>query len=94
LSDKSHQGDKSSPGRTPDRGQLVSITEAAMLLGVSKMTVRRRVHSKTWPSGRCGKKHLLPRSFVEGAVAAIEAGCGVDVDEFAATFLARSEAAA
>lgn len=94
MSDESPQGDKSSPGRTVDRGQLLSITEAATLLGVSKMTVRRRIHSKTWPSGRCGKKHLLPRSFVEGAVAAIEAGCGIDVDEFAAAFLARPEAAA
>lgn len=88
MSDVSHQGDKNSPGRTPDRG-LVSIAEAATRLGVSKMTIRRRIQSKTWPSGRCGKKHLLPLSFVEGAVAAIESGCGIDLDEFAATFLAR-----
>ena len=94
MSVESHQGDmSSSPGRTTG-GALVSITEAATLLGVSKMTVRRRIHSKSWPSGRCGKKHLLPRSFVDGAVAAIESGCGVDLDEFAAAWLARFEAVA
>lgn len=94
MSEQSTQADTSGPGRTADRGALVSIAEAAMLLGVSKMTVRRRIHSKIWPSGRCGKKHLLPRSFIDGAVAAIEAGCGVDLDEFAAAWLARFEAVA
>jgi excisionase family DNA binding protein len=94
LSDQSPQGDERKPSRIAGRASLVSISEAATLLGVSRMTVNRRIRSRSWPSGRVGRKHLLPLAFVEGAIAAIESGSGVDIDAFAATWLANSEAVA
>jgi excisionase family DNA binding protein len=79
-------------GPTSDAPMLLPISDAARMLGISKMTVRRRIKSKTWPSGRCGAKHLLPRAFVEGAVAAV--GRGIDIDVFAASWFEQAEAVA
>jgi excisionase family DNA binding protein len=80
------------PVATPDSRLLLPISDAAQMLGVSKMTVRRRIRAKVWPSGRCGSKHLLPRAFVEGAVAAV--GRGIDIETFAQTWFEQAEAVA
>lgn len=63
---------------------LLPVSEVAGLLGVSKMTVYRRIRSGSWPSGRSGRKHLIPRGFVEGLIAEIEAGRQVIAEGYAA----------
>jgi excisionase family DNA binding protein len=72
-----------------DLGLLLGIAEAAKLLGISRMTITRRIKDGTWPSGRCGRKHLIPRTFVLGAIAAVETGRQVNVDDFAAEWFAK-----
>ncbi len=74
-----------SPDPAAGASLLVEVSEAARLLGLSKMTIYRRIRSGDWPSGRCGRKHLLPRAFVMGLVAEIASGRQVNADQYAAT---------
>jgi excisionase family DNA binding protein len=93
LSIQGHPEDRAGQATAAaDQPLLLPISEAARMLGVSKMTVRRRIKSDSWPSGRCGTKHLLPRAFVEGAVAAV--GRGIDIETFAQTWFEQAEAVA
>lgn len=80
----------------PDVSPLfLTISEVAVLLGVSPMTVRRRVQAGAWPSGRCGGQHLILREFVDDVIAEVRAGNHPDFDEFAAQWFAKaSEGAA
>lgn len=71
---------------TGDRRRLLPIAEAAALVGISRMTVYRRIRSGAWPSGRCGRNHLVPRAFIEGLVAEIETGRKVDHVQYAKTW--------
>jgi excisionase family DNA binding protein len=64
---------------------FMGVTETADLLGLSKMTVYRRCRSGEWPSGRSGRKLLLPTPFVLGLVAEITNGRNVVAEEYAAT---------
>ena len=68
-----------------DSRRLLPVTEVAGLLGLSKWTIHRRIRSGEWPSGRSGRKYLIPRAFVEGLIAEIEAGREVDAESYAAT---------
>jgi excisionase family DNA binding protein len=93
LSDQTPSETTAEQARTVGDGPLlVSISEAAGMLGISRMTVIRRIRSGSWRSGRCGKKHLLSRAFVEAAAAAV--GRGADVDEFAKSWFEQGEAVA
>jgi excisionase family DNA binding protein len=47
--------------RVPD---LVSITEAAELLGVSRQRVLQRINEKTLPGTKVGRDYLIPRAAV------------------------------
>lgn len=72
------------PEAPADRRLLLSISEASSVLGVSRMTIIRRIRSGAWRSGRCGRKHYLSRAFVDGAAAAVARG--IDIDAYAKTF--------
>lgn len=49
---------------------LVSVAEAAELLGVTKQRVQQRINDHTLPATRVGSTYVLPRSAVEAARAA------------------------
>ena len=72
--------------------ELMSVTEAATMLRLSRMTVLRRLKSESapWPGGRSGRKYLLNRAFVVALVAAMGSSPNVDVEDFAAAWMARS----
>ncbi len=68
---------------------LISIQEAASLLGCSAMTIRRRVETRQFPAVKIGTKALIPRAFVETLIADAIAGRTVVVEEYAQTWAAR-----
>jgi excisionase family DNA binding protein len=68
-----------------DTRRLLPVSEVAGITGLSKWTILRRIHSGEWPSGRSGRKYLIPRSFVDGLVAEIEGGRQVVAEGYAAT---------
>src|SRR5215471_15606081 len=72
---------------------LLDMEETAELLGVSRMTVARMADEGRLPSvvvrrGRVQKMRRLPRAFVERMVADACAGAQVDMEEYAAAWLA------
>jgi excisionase family DNA binding protein len=67
-----------------DRRQLLPVPDVEDRTGISRWTIYRRIHSGKWPSGRSGRQHLIPRAFVDGLVAEIEAGRQVNAEDYAA----------
>lgn len=51
--------------RTPD---LVSVSQAAELLGVSRQRVLQRIREHTLPATQVGRDYVLPRAAVEAGV--------------------------
>ncbi|WP_165975235.1 helix-turn-helix domain-containing protein [Actinomadura rubrisoli] len=79
------------PDSPSDESPLfLTISEVAQILGISTMTVRRRVQAGAWPSGRCGGQHLILREFVDDVIAEVRAGRHPDFDVFAAQWLAKA----
>lgn len=74
-----------SQAHAQDRRQLLPVSEVAARTGLSRWTIYRRIRSGEWPSGRSGRKHLIPSAFVDGLVAAIEGGRQVTAEDYAAT---------
>lgn len=73
------------PRRSPDDAHpLMTIHAAALALGCSDMTIRRRVEARQFPAVKIGSKALIPRSFVEQILADALAGRTVVVEEYAA----------
>jgi excisionase family DNA binding protein len=77
---------------TGDR-PLLDLEETAELLGVSRMTVARMADEGQLPSvvirrGRVQKTRRIPRAFVDRMVADASAGAQVDLEEYAAVWLA------
>ena len=86
-------GQEASPGETVDGKPLLDLEETAELLGVSRMTVARMADEGTLPSviirrGRVQKIRRIPRAFVDRMVADACAGALVDMEEYAAAWLA------
>jgi excisionase family DNA binding protein len=76
-----------------DGKPLLDLEETAELLGVSRMTVARMADEGRLPSvvirrGRVQKTRRIPRAFVERMVADAGAGAQVDMEEYAAAWLA------
>jgi excisionase family DNA binding protein len=72
---------------------LLDLEETAELLGVSRMTVARMADEGRLPSvivrrGRVQKTRRIPRAFVDRMVADACAGAQVDIEEYAAAWLA------
>jgi excisionase family DNA binding protein len=72
---------------------LLDLEETAELLGISRMTVARMVDEGRLPSvvirrGRVQKIRRIPRAFVDKMVADAAAGAQVDLEEYAAAWLA------
>jgi excisionase family DNA binding protein len=72
---------------------LLDLEETAGLLGVSRMTVARMADEGRLPSviirrGRVQKIRRIPRAFVDRIVADACAGAEVDLEEYAAAWLA------
>jgi len=72
--------------------ELMSVTEAAIMLRLSRMTILRRIkdESNPWPGGRSGRKYLLNRAFVTALAAEFGSGRNVVAEDFAAAWMARS----
>ena len=78
---------------------LLDLKETAELLGVSRMTVARMADEGRLPSvvvrrGRVQKTRRIPRAFVDRMVADACAGAQVDMEEYAAAWLAEHPQAA
>jgi hypothetical protein len=79
-------------GKSPqDSGRCaagVSVADASDAIGLSKITVLRRLKSGQWPGGRSGRKWLVSSEFVR----AVEAGLSSPqfaIEDFAATWMTR-----
>ena len=68
---------------------LISVKETARLLKISDVVVYRRFHEGLFPGRKIGRKIDLHRPFVDALHAAICSGRSVDVDAFAADWIAR-----
>lgn len=79
------------PAEAPGAGY--SIADAADVIGLSNITVLRRVSAGTWPGGRVGRKWLVSRPFVDALVLAITTCPQVNAETFAAEWMARSATA-
>jgi excisionase family DNA binding protein len=77
---------------------LLDLEETAELLGVSRMTVARMADEGRLPPvvirrGRVQKTRRIPRAFVDRIVADACAGAQVDIEEYAAAWLAEHASA-
>lgn len=54
-----------------DRRLLLPVKEVAPLIGISRWTIYRRIREGVWPTVRCGRKHGIPREFVDGLLTEI-----------------------
>lgn len=82
-------------GKTPgDSGRCaagVSVADASEAIGLSKITVLRRLKSGQWPGGRSGRKWLVNGAFVR----AVETGLSkpqFEIEVFAAAWMQRGGA--
>ena len=69
----------------------VSVADASEAIGLSKITVLRRVKDGKWPGGRSGRKWLVNGAFVR----AVETGLSSPqfiVEDFAAAWMERGGA--
>jgi excisionase family DNA binding protein len=77
------------PRSVPDEVHpLMTIHAAALALGCSDMTIRRRIEARQFPAVKIGSKALVPRAFVERLLADALAGRTVVVEEYAASWVA------
>jgi excisionase family DNA binding protein len=81
-----------------DDKPLLGLEETAELFGVSRMTVARMADEGRLPSvvirrGRVQKIRRIPRAFVDRIVADACAGAQVDLEEYAAAWLAEHASA-
>jgi excisionase family DNA binding protein len=87
-------GAQSASSSDPVGGRpLLDLEETAQLLGVSRMTVARMADEGRLPSvvirrGRVQKTRRIPRAFVDRMVADACAGAQVNMEEYAADWLA------
>jgi excisionase family DNA binding protein len=89
------EGALSVPSANPatEKPPLLGLDETAELLGVSRMTVARMADEGRLPSvvvrrGPVQKTRRIPRGFVERMVADACAGMRVDMEDYAAAWLA------
>ncbi len=66
---------------------LMTIRAAALALGYSQMTIRRRVEARQFPAVKMGSKALVPRAFVARILADALAGRTVVIEEYAAAWM-------
>lgn len=64
----------------------MTIHAAALALGYSDMTIRRKVEARQFPAVKIGSKALVPRAFVQRLIADALAGRTVVVEEYAAAW--------
>lgn len=65
----------------------LSIAVTASKIGVSRITVQRRMKSGSWPGGKFGKKWFVSQPFVDALVGAMTTSPSVDADAFAAQWM-------
>ena len=87
------QSEAAQPAGPASDRPLLDLEETAELLGVSRMTVARMADEGRLPSvvvrrGRVQKIRRIPRAFVNKMVADAAAGAQVDLEEYAAAWLA------
>ncbi|MEU1731361.1 helix-turn-helix domain-containing protein [Streptosporangium sp. NPDC020145] len=68
---------------------LLTLMQAATMLGVSRMTVDRAVKAGEIPSVKFRRTYKVPRNFVERLINVVESGESVVVEEYAAAWKAR-----
>jgi hypothetical protein len=69
----------------------MSVADTSEAIGLSKITVLRRLRSGQWPGGRSGRKWLVNGAFVR----AVETGLSSPqfvIEDFAAAWMARGGA--
>jgi excisionase family DNA binding protein len=73
---------------------LITVSQAAQMLGFSDMTIRRRIEARQFPAVKIGSKAMVPRTFVEELLDAAAAGQTVVLEEFAAEWSATTSGGA
>ena len=90
-------------GLTPQRDEIAEdlqsehfmpIKDAALLLHMSEIHVRRAFDAGHFPGFKLGRLYRVYRPFVEALVSEVRAGRRVDVAEFVATWATPAEAVA
>lgn len=90
-------------GLTPLRDEITEdlqsehfmpIKDAAALLQMSEMHIRRAFDAGHFPGFKLGRLYRVSRPFVEALVAEVQAGRRVVVEEFVTTWAAPAEAVA
>jgi predicted DNA-binding transcriptional regulator AlpA len=76
------------------RPPYLPVKDTADLLGVSPLSVYRRYHANRFPGRKFGRSIKILTRFVDDLAAEINSGRPVDVDEFAAQWLAESQLSA
>jgi excisionase family DNA binding protein len=78
------------------RKPFISVREVADLLDRSKEYLYAGLRERRFPGTQFGRAWEMPRAFVNGFIAEIEAGSSVSFEKYAAAWLAKanSEAAA
>lgn len=71
----------------------VSVADASDAIGLSRITVLRRLRAGQWPGGRSGRKWLVSAEFVRAVEAGLESP-QFDIEDFAAAWMARNSAPA
>jgi excisionase family DNA binding protein len=83
---------ESTPG-TATVHRLLPVREVAATLGLSPMTVYRRIWNETWPSTRSGSKRLISAALIDYVMGAIDSGRSGSVEDFAAEWVAQQQKA-
>ena len=73
---------------------LLTVQQAALRLGCSAMTIRRRIDARQFPAVKIGSKAMVPRSFVDRLLALAESGRTVVVEQAAAEWTAANRGTA
>lgn len=71
----------------------VSVAVTADAVGLSKITVLRRLKSGAWPGGKSGRKWLVSAPFVDALTTALTTTAQVDIEDFAAAWMTKSSPA-
>jgi len=80
-------------GSAPLSPTFLTVKTTAEALEVSRLTVYRRFHAGLLPGRKIGRSIKISAAFVNDLLAALKAG-PVDVDDFAAQWLAKASGGA
>ncbi|MEV0993380.1 excisionase family DNA-binding protein [Nonomuraea sp. NPDC050202] len=73
-----------------ERKPFISVREAADLLGRSREYLYAGLRERRFPGAQFGRAWEMPRAFVTGFIAEVDAGSTVCFEDFAAAWIAKA----